>query len=85
MRGKTVIRHLDDSDVATILAALRLFQQTYDGYDALQIAEFWPDHFYVRRGRRPSDEPTIEPAPLGTADIEDLCKVITTTKVLVTP
>src|ERR1700739_984889 len=38
---------LDSSDVATILAALRLFQREYEDCDSVHIADAWPMHFAV--------------------------------------
>lgn len=48
-------------DLATILAALRLFQRTYAGQKAAAIRKDWPEHF---RGIR----------PLSTEDIDRLCE-----------
>jgi len=56
-------RKLDKSDVATILAALRMFQDKYRDMDAAAIRRDWPEHFEG-----------IE--PLGTDDIETLCEEI---------
>lgn len=55
----------DPSNLATVLAALRLFQRTYDGYAAKHIYDAFPDHF------KAADGSTIE--PLGTDDIDALC------------
>ena len=55
----------DPSNLATVLAALRLFQRTYDGYAAKHIYDAFPDHFVA------ADGSTIE--PLGTDDIDALC------------
>jgi hypothetical protein len=62
----------DESDLATVLAALRLFQRTYDNSDARAIAAAWPDHFQIT-GDGESD---VNPAPLGTDDIDTLCEAI---------
>jgi len=48
-------------DLATILAALRLFQRMYAGQNATTIRRAWPEHF---KGVR----------PLGTDDIDPLCE-----------
>ena len=55
----------DPSNLATVLAALRLFQRTYDGYAAKHIYDAFPDHFVAADGSK------IE--PLGTDDIDALC------------
>lgn len=55
------------NDVATVLAALRLFQRTYDNMGSEQIIDEWPDHF--GQWRTPL-------APLGSEDIDDLCERI---------
>jgi hypothetical protein len=55
-------RKLDPSDIATILAALRMFQRHYEEHDAEEIKADWP-HF--------EDAP-----PLGTDDIDTLCEEI---------
>ena len=81
--------YLDDSDLATILAALRLFQTEYEDCDAVQIADAWPMHFNVQGnhgevgGQDVSDELRVVPEPLGTEDIDALCERINTTKVMV--
>lgn len=70
---------LDASDVATILAALRLFQREYDGWPNEQIAEAWPDHFeWVNNG----DDSFATPEPLGSESIEKLCERINCARVL---
>jgi hypothetical protein len=51
----------DTSNLATVLAALRLFQNTYDDKEADEIRADFPDHFEG-----------IE--PLGTDDINALCE-----------
>lgn len=48
-------------NLATILAALRLFQRMYAGQTAKAIREAWPEHF---KGVR----------PLSTEDIDALCE-----------
>jgi len=62
----------DESDLATVLAALRLFQQTYEDCDSRTIAAAWPEHFQIT-GDGESD---VNPAPLGTDDIDTLCEAI---------
>jgi hypothetical protein len=60
--------YFDESELATVLAALRLFQETYDGKDADTIRGDWQEHFTASNGE------LIE--PLGTEDIETLCQRI---------
>jgi hypothetical protein len=38
-KPKAKVEHLDESDVATILAALRLFQREYEDCESVQIAD----------------------------------------------
>lgn len=61
-------RKLDQSDIATILAALRLFQETYENEDAAAIYEDWEEHF--------TDEDNRMIKPLGSDDINTLCREI---------
>jgi hypothetical protein len=56
----------DPSNLATVLCALRLFQREYEGCEAKDIYEAWPDHFPVVDGKQPE--------PLGTDDIDTLCE-----------
>lgn len=56
----------EGSDLATILAALRLFQAKYEDSDSEAIRADWPEHF------KDSDGKPI--APLGTDDIDALCE-----------
>jgi hypothetical protein len=63
-----VTRTFDKSDVATILAALRSFQNNYRGKDAKLIRNDWPEHFTDENGR------PIK--PLGSEDIDTLCQEI---------
>ena len=58
----------DESELATVLAALRLFQKHFDNCDGDSIAAEWPDHFTRADG-------TLLP-PLGTDDIDTLCERI---------
>lgn len=55
-------RKLDSSDIATILAALRLFQRTYEDTHGDDIRKAW-EHF-------------AEAEPLGSEDIDRLCEEI---------
>jgi hypothetical protein len=59
----------DASETATILAALRLFQRTYEGCDSGAIARDFPEHF--EEGMQ-----SVEPWPLGSEDIDTLCERI---------
>lgn len=58
----------DESDLGTVLSALRIFQDQYEGLDASEILKDWPDHFT-------RDDGTTIP-PLSTEDIDDLCEQI---------
>jgi hypothetical protein len=58
----------DESNLATILAALRLFQKEYEDFDDDSIAKVWPDHFT-------RDDGTLIPS-LGTEDIDTLCEAL---------
>lgn len=57
---------LDKSDIATIIAALRAFQEQYEDCDASEIYEDWEEDFTDENGDR------IE--PLGSNDINTPCK-----------
>lgn len=58
------MKHVTDKEnTATILAALRLFQRTYQGKHGKEIRKDWPEHF---KGVR----------PLSSEDIETLCQEI---------
>lgn len=59
---------LDSSDLATILAALRMFQKQYRDCDAEAIRADWPEHF--------ADEAGFPIEPLGSEDIDALCERI---------
>jgi len=61
-------RRMNAEDTATVLAALRLFQRTYEDMDAKAIRADWPEHFRANNGR------AIR--PLSTPDIDDLCEAI---------
>jgi hypothetical protein len=82
------VEHLDESDVATILAALRLFQREYEDCDSVHIADAWPMHFNVQSpggevgGQDVSDELVVVPQPLGSEDIDALCERINTARTL---
>ncbi|HVI07007.1 MAG TPA: hypothetical protein VND65_01810 [Candidatus Binatia bacterium] len=56
-------RKLDASDVATILAALRAFQERFVDQDAEAMRKAYPEHFE-------------DVAPLGSEDIDTLCQEI---------
>lgn len=55
---------LDESELATVLAGLRMFQKTYEDRDAK----------YIRQHESHFDDA----APLGTDDIETLCERLNT-------
>lgn len=59
----------EHENLATILAALRLFQRMYAGQTAKVIRKAWPEHF---KGVK----------PLGTEDIDVLCKELNTADAL---
>lgn len=61
-------RELDKSDIATILAALRLFQEKYENDDEHAVYEDWEEHF--------TDDDGELIAPLGSDDINTLCEEI---------
>jgi hypothetical protein len=77
---KTEKVHPDSSDVATILAALRLFQREYEGREAVCIADEWPMHFNVQAFD--SEEINVVPMPLGSEDIDELCERINCARTL---
>ena len=54
---------LNSEDIATILAALRFFQERYENVDAVILREDWPNHFDGIK-------------PLSTEDISELCERI---------
>lgn len=54
------------SDLATVLAALRLFQKTYQDCGSESIREDYPEHFTDNDGKPIS--------PLGSEDIDALCE-----------
>lgn len=60
---KVVTVQFDSSELATVLAALRHFQNQYEAYDGDRLREIWPDHF-------------ADVEPLGTDDIDTLCEHI---------
>jgi hypothetical protein len=88
MSGDAFTAYLDQSDVATILAALRLFQREYEDCDSVHIADAWPMHFNVQSpggevgGQDVSDELVIVPQPLGSEDIDALCERINSARTL---
>jgi len=59
---------LDENELATVLAALRMFQERYDGFSDEGIRDEWPEHFVD------NDGVCIE--PLGSEDIDTLCERI---------
>lgn len=63
-------RRLDSSDYATILAALRMFQEKYKDCSAGTIQADFPEHFEIDANG------DVEPMPLGTEDIDSLCESI---------
>ncbi len=68
-KTKTVVTvDLDENELATVLAALRYFQDEFDNVDAKGIYEAFPLHF------RRADDTFIE--PLGSDDISTLCQQI---------
>jgi hypothetical protein len=86
--GDAFTTYLDQSDVATILAALRLFQREYEDCESVHIADAWPMHFNVQSpggevgGQDVSDELVVVPEPLGSEDIDALCERINTARTL---
>lgn len=70
-------RTFNKSDIATILAALRNFQNLYRGKNARDIRNDWPEHFTANNGRAI--------APLGTDDIDTLCQDINENGILLKP
>lgn len=62
----------DASNLATVLAALRLFQRTYEDCDAEAIANDWPEHFAIEPDG--TEDTFVTPEPLGTEDIDTLCE-----------
>jgi hypothetical protein len=63
---KKDVLYLDASDVATMLAALRMFQQYYEGQSAEAIRDVQSEHFIDHKGNWIM--------PLGTDDIDVLCE-----------
>lgn len=59
---------LDDSDLQTLIAALRSFQESYEGSDASEIYDDWEEYFTHKDGSK------IE--PLSTPDIDEFIKRI---------
>lgn len=64
----------DPSDLATVLAALRLFQKTYQDCDAATLAADFPDHFTIGEPQDGDPKAVAHPIPLGTEDIDVLCE-----------
>jgi hypothetical protein len=70
-------RKLDASDIATILAALRMFQQRYEDDGAETIQRDFPDYFILESVEvEGKEELIVNPAPLGSEDIDELCEQI---------
>jgi hypothetical protein len=65
--------YFDESELATVLAALRLFQREHESLDSVQIADAWPMHFNVQGDGK---DVTIVPEPLGSEAIDALCERI---------
>jgi hypothetical protein len=80
--NKPLAEPLDESDVATILAALRLFQQTYRDMGSEAIADNWPLHFTATVSDYPDPEITVDPMPLGFEDINRLCERINCSRLM---
>ena len=68
--GKAVVK-LGADGVSTIVAALRLFQKTYQYRDDEAISGDFPEVFTAEHLRFGV---VVEPAPLRTDDIDDLCE-----------
>ena len=69
IRGAAV--ELDAESVSTIVAALRLFQRTYQDCDDEVLSQDFPEIFTAQHLRFGV---VVEPAPLRTDDIDDLCE-----------
>lgn len=67
---KPVIK-LDADGLSTIVAALRLFQRTYQYRDDEAVSEDFPEIFTAEHL---GFGVVLEPAPLRTDDIDDLCE-----------
>jgi hypothetical protein len=83
MKRKRKVRAtvLDASDVAAILAALRLFQREYKDCSIEEIGSFWPDHFSYDTDASMDQE--MDPEPLGAEAIDELCERINYARTLV--
>ncbi len=68
--GKTAVR-LGADGVSTIVAALRLFQRTYQDRDDEALSQDFPEIFTAQHLRFGV---VVEPAPLRADDIDDLCE-----------
>lgn len=68
--GKVVIK-LDADGVGTIVAALRLFQRTYQYRDDEALSDDFPEIFAAQHLRFGV---VVEPTPLRADDIDDLCE-----------
>jgi len=67
---KAVIK-LDADGVSTIVAALRLFQRTYQYRDDEAFSEDFPEIFTAQHLQFGV---VVEPTPLRADDIDDLCE-----------
>lgn len=75
---KTVIK-LGEDGMSTIIAALRLFQRTYKYRDVEDISADFPEIFTAEHFQFGA---VLEPTPLRTDDIDDLCEQLNCSDVL---
>lgn len=75
---KTVIE-LGEDGLATVVAALRVFQRTYKYRDVEDISADFPEIFTAEHFQFGA---VLEPAPLGASDIDDLCEQLNRSNVL---
>ncbi len=71
--GTKAVIKLDADGVSTIVAALRLFQETYHHREDEAISEDFPEIFTAEHLRFGV---VVEPAPLRTDDIDSLCELL---------
>jgi hypothetical protein len=69
--NKKIIVRVDAGGSSTIVAALRLFQRTYEYRDDEVLSEDFPEMFTAEHLRFGV---VVEPTPLCTDDIDDLCE-----------
>ncbi len=69
--GRKAVIKLDADGVSTIVAALRLFQTTYQYSDDEALSEDFPEIFTAEHLRFGV---VVEPTPLRSDDIDDLCE-----------